>query len=167
MRRVITGHKDGKSVVIDDAEVTTGIGSFGRLLFPIWKAEAVPPIPLKKTDFNVDVNPANFKLGEVYTGITILPPDEKYISDAKASGVDAVEEWYKIWGDDFNMHTTDTVDINIIVSGEIWMELDDSKEVHLKAGDCVIQNGTRHAWNNRSNEDCIIFSACIKAQRDS
>jgi mannose-6-phosphate isomerase-like protein (cupin superfamily) len=166
MRRVITGHKDGKSVVVDDAEVLT-LGRFGRLLFPIWKAETVPSIPLKKTDFNVDVNFVNFKLGEVYTGTTILPPDEKYISDAKASGVDAVEDWYKLWGDDFNMHTTDTVDINIIVSGEIWMELDDGKEVHLKVGDCVVQNGTRHAWNNRSNEDCIIFTAMIRAQRDS
>ncbi|MBN2075586.1 MAG: hypothetical protein JW762_08560, partial [Dehalococcoidales bacterium] len=66
MRRVITGHREGKSVIVYDAEVPTGIGSFGRLLFPIWKAEAVPPIPLKKTDFNVDVNPANFKLGEVF-----------------------------------------------------------------------------------------------------
>ena len=166
MRRIITGHKEGKSVIIDDTEISATIGRFGRVITPIWKAEAVPSIPLEKTDFEVDMNPDNFKLGEAVTSITVLPPDEKFISDAKASGVDAVEHWHKIWNDDFNMHTTDTVDINFIVSGEIWLELDDGKEVPLKTGDCVVQNGTRYAWNNRSNEDCIIFTAAVKAQRD-
>jgi hypothetical protein len=44
------------------------------------------------------------------------------------------------------MHTTDTVDFDVIVSGEVFLELDDGSEVLLKAGDCVVQNGTRHAW---------------------
>lgn len=52
------------------------------------------------------------------------------------------------------MHTTDTVNIGIVQSGEIWMELDDGHEVHLSAGDYVTQNGTRHAWHNRSNQPC-------------
>jgi hypothetical protein len=32
----------------------------------------------------------------------------------------------------------------------IWMELDDAKTIHLKRGDIVVQNGTRHAWRNNS-----------------
>ncbi len=43
------------------------------------------------------------------------------------------------------MHTTDTVDFDVILSGEVYLELDDGAEVLLKAGDCVVQNGTRHA----------------------
>ncbi len=46
------------------------------------------------------------------------------------------------------MHTTDTMDFDVIVSGEVYLELDDGAEVLLKAGDCVIQNGTRHASHN-------------------
>jgi hypothetical protein len=49
------------------------------------------------------------------------------------------------------MHISDTVDLDVIVSGEVYVELDDGAEVRLKAGDCVIQNGTRHAWHNRSS----------------
>ena len=35
----------------------------------------------------------------------------------------------------------------------------------LKAGDCVIQNGTRHAWHNRSSEKCVISVAIVGAER--
>jgi quercetin dioxygenase-like cupin family protein len=53
------------------------------------------------------------------------------------------------------MHRTDSVDYAVILSGEIDMLLDDS-EVHLKAGDVVVQRGTNHAWANRGTESCII-----------
>ena len=63
------------------------------------------------------------------------------------------------------MHTTDTVDFDVIVSGEAYLELDDGAEVLLKAGDCVIQNGTRHAWRNRSSEKCVIAVTLVGADR--
>jgi mannose-6-phosphate isomerase-like protein (cupin superfamily) len=63
------------------------------------------------------------------------------------------------------MHTTDTVDFDVVISGEVVMELDDGAEVLLKAGDCVVQNGTRHAWYNRSAENCVIAYSLIGAQR--
>src|SRR5260370_12307962 len=47
------------------------------------------------------------------------------------------------------MHKTNTVDYAVVFDGEIWLELDDGKTVHLKKGDVVVQNGTRHAWRNR------------------
>ena len=62
--------------------------------------------------------------------------------------------------DDPGMHTTDTVDFDYVVSGEVYLELDDGAEVLLKPGDCVVQNGTRHRWNNRSDEPCVV-AVCI------
>jgi len=52
-----------------------------------------------------------------------------------------------------------------VLSGEVWLELDDGAEVHLRPGDCVIQNGTRHAWRNRSTEPCVIAVALVGAVR--
>ena len=49
--------------------------------------------------------------------------------------------------------------------GEVYLELDDGAEVRLKAGDCVIQNGTHHAWHNRSSEKCVISVAIVGAER--
>ena len=65
------------------------------------------------------------------------------------------------------MHTTDTVDFDVVISGEVYLELDDGAEVLLKAGDCVIQNGTRHAWHNRSAEKCVIAVTLVGAERKS
>lgn len=50
------------------------------------------------------------------------------------------------------MHRTDTVDFIFVVSGEIDMELDDGAEVHLNAGDVMVQQGTNHSWWNRGSE---------------
>ena len=65
------------------------------------------------------------------------------------------------------MHTTHTVDFDLVVSGEVWLELDDGAEVHLRAGDGVVQNGTRHAWRNRSDQPCVIAVALVGAARTS
>lgn len=63
------------------------------------------------------------------------------------------------------MHTTDTIDYGIVLSGEIDMELDEGREVHFRAGDCLVQNGTRHRWQNRSEEPCIIAFIMVGAKR--
>jgi mannose-6-phosphate isomerase-like protein (cupin superfamily) len=60
------------------------------------------------------------------------------------------------------MHRTRTVDYAIVMSGEIDMLLDDG-EVHLKAGDVLIQQGTNHAWVNRGKEPCRIAFILIDA----
>jgi len=61
------------------------------------------------------------------------------------------------------MHRTLTIDYAIIMQGEIDMLLDDS-EVHLKAGDVLIQQGTNHAWVNRGTEPCRIAFILIESK---
>lgn len=60
------------------------------------------------------------------------------------------------------MHRTPTLDLICVLSGEIWLELDDS-EIHLRQGDCVVQTGTRHAWRNRSGAPCSMAIVLIGA----
>jgi len=64
------------------------------------------------------------------------------------------------------MHTSDSVDFDVVIFGEIVLELDDGAEIVLKAGDCVIQNGTRHAWHNRSSQRCVVAFSLVGAQRE-
>jgi mannose-6-phosphate isomerase-like protein (cupin superfamily) len=61
------------------------------------------------------------------------------------------------------MHRTRSLDYVIILSGEIDMLLDDS-EVHLKAGDVLIQQGTNHAWVNRGTEVCRIAFVLVDSE---
>jgi len=63
------------------------------------------------------------------------------------------------------MHRTETIDYAIVLSGEITMVLDDT-DVHLKAGDIVVQCGTNHAWSNRSNAPCVVAFVLIDGRFD-
>jgi mannose-6-phosphate isomerase-like protein (cupin superfamily) len=60
------------------------------------------------------------------------------------------------------MHRTKSVDYAIILQGEIDMLLDEG-EVHVSAGEILIQRGTNHAWVNRSNALCRIAFILIDA----
>jgi len=64
---------------------------------------------------------------------------------------------------DPGMHRTRTIDYAVVLSGEVDMLLDDS-EVHLKAGDVVVQRGTNHAWVNRSSAPCQVAFIIIDAK---
>ena len=61
------------------------------------------------------------------------------------------------------MHRTRTVDYALITEGEIDMLLDDG-EVHFRAGDVLVQQGTNHAWVNRGTKPCRIAFVLIDAR---
>jgi hypothetical protein len=63
------------------------------------------------------------------------------------------------------MHTTDTIDYGICLEGELHLELDDGKEAKLTPGTLVVQQGTRHAWHNRSDEPALMCYVLIGAGR--
>jgi len=61
------------------------------------------------------------------------------------------------------MHRTETVDYGIILSGEIYLIVDEG-EILCRPGDIVIQRGTNHAWANRSKEICRIAFILIESK---
>jgi len=62
--------------------------------------------------------------------------------------------------DQHGMHRTPTLDLICILSGQIWLQLDDD-DVQLRQGDYVIQQGTRHAWRNRSDRPAVMAIVLI------
>lgn len=136
----------------------------------IWGSDSVPELP---SDGTPPPQPRYFppKSGFRFAFFTILPDTATSVDQIDiASALEEIQ--LKLPGmmdvlepDHPGMHTTDTVDFDVIVSGEVYLELDDGAEVLLKAGDCVIQNGTRHAWHNRSSERCVISAAIVGAER--
>ena len=58
--------------------------------------------------------------------------------------------------DNSGMHASHTVDYRVALSGEVDLELDDGVVKRLKAGDCYVQNDTRHAWQNPGGGDCVV-----------
>src|ERR671910_946500 len=64
--------------------------------------------------------------------------------------------FHQIWGgdgppsfpDDGTRPPTPTIDFEVVLTGEVVLELDDGAAVRLRPGDTVVQNGTRHRWSN-------------------
>jgi mannose-6-phosphate isomerase-like protein (cupin superfamily) len=86
------------------------------------------------------------------------------------SGLKELSEKVPGMGDHFErdapgFHTTDTVDYCVVVRGEMTLELDDGQKVHLKQGDCVVQNGTRHRWRNPLPEPCLMAFVSVGGKR--
>ena len=63
-------------------------------------------------------------------------------------------------------HVSDTVDVALIVSGEMGLELEDGVITTLRPGDVVIQNGTNHAWHPSPTLGCEIVWVLVGASRD-
>ena len=61
------------------------------------------------------------------------------------------------------MHRTRSIDYAVVIEGEIDMLLPEG-EVHLRAGDVLVQQATDHAWENRGRKNCRIAFILIDAK---
>jgi hypothetical protein len=172
-RLVVTGQTpDGKSVFVSDTQVEPITLSLlpGAEFHRLWGSDGPPRLPADGTRPH---QPAYFPPAGGYRfGFFTLGPDSVTLPEDLDIGAALAELSTKLPGmtevmepDHPGMHTTDTVDLDLIFSGDVWLELDDGAAVHLQRGDCVIQNGTRHAWRNRSSEPCVLFVALLGALR--
>jgi mannose-6-phosphate isomerase-like protein (cupin superfamily) len=169
---VITGQNEsGKSVFMRNTSVKPVTLALlpGYEFHRLWGSDSIPEIP---SDGTPPAQPRYFPAIHGFRfGFFSIPPDTTAQIDLNtASAIEEIQQ--KLPGmldvlepDHPGMHTIDTVDFDVVVSGEVVLELDDGAEVLLKAGDCVIQNGTRHAWHNRSSANCLIAVTLLGAQR--
>lgn len=84
--------------------------------------------------------------------------DEGIAEDPQPGLIEAFE------ADNPGMHTTDSIDYGICLSGEMYLELDNGEERRIAPGTIVVQQGTRHAWRNRGSEVCTMVFVLIGAQ---
>jgi hypothetical protein len=63
------------------------------------------------------------------------------------------------------MHTTDSIDYCVLMDGDLHLELDGGASKKLAPGDVVIQNGTRHAWRNKSDKPATMLFVLVGARR--
>jgi quercetin dioxygenase-like cupin family protein len=63
-------------------------------------------------------------------------------------------------------HETSTVDYNVVLSGELVLQLD-TGTVPLRAGDTIVVCGGRHAWSNPSTAPAILAAVSVSAGADS
>jgi len=148
---------DGKSRFASDGEpgfsVRTNETSF---MGDLWNIAGIPATTQSGTP------PAAYQLEPERVGgtkfrVASIPPIDS-TQPAHEKPTDAARE-----NSEHGMHQTNTIDFVTIISGEVWLQLDDGAETLLKAGDTVVQRGTNHAWINRSNQPCVFSAVMVKA----
>jgi mannose-6-phosphate isomerase-like protein (cupin superfamily) len=181
LRRVVTGHSaDGKAVFASDEQVAPISVSGASTLHPIWAADGAPTFPddgslPPTTGYWPPVGGFRYLLMTIAPGEGDGDGDHDGDGDAPrtaGSTVD-VDELNRLMPgltdvmepDEPGMHTSDTVDLEIVVSGEITLELDDGVMKTMGPGDAIIQNGTRHRWRNLGREPARVAVILIGSKR--
>lgn len=175
IRRVVTGHgPSGRAVFASDSLVDgTRVQLMpGFEIHRLWGGDGTPVFPYDGSPLEYDSyfpDKGGFRFAHIRIPPTAEAPPAVEDEDGalaemeeKLPGLLATME-----PDAPGMHTTDTLDMIYVVSGCLVLELDDGVELELKAGDTVIQNGTRHRWHNRGPTPADIVGVAIGAMRSS
>jgi quercetin dioxygenase-like cupin family protein len=132
-RRIVTGHDaDGRSVVLSDT--------------PVPKSHALPGMAVFHEIWNTAPTPAPLSPAEPRE-----PTERPLVTPPDAGGT--IIRFVDLQpGAASPMHRTETVDYGIVLDGEVHLVLGDGSATQLHRGDVVVQRGTDHAWENRTDE---------------
>jgi mannose-6-phosphate isomerase-like protein (cupin superfamily) len=158
VRRVVTGHDaSGKSVFVSDKAVEPA----RPVMMPaaefhlLWGGDKTPQFPDDGSmpewhTYFPPIGGFRFGMFTVPPGIAGVPEEGSVNVEEALADVEAKLPGLIGYVDrsDPGMHTTDTIDFEVVLEGTAVLELDDGAEVTLHPGDTVVQNGTRHRWKN-------------------
>ena len=164
-RRIVIGNVNGKAVVQSDESLPAyefkTVPGYEHTL--IWVNPATPDLSQEQ---RFDSYPESVVPGPGGTSLHFVtfPPGSVFADpsfDAEAAQEEALVRLRGLADhfeeEDPGMHKTNTVDYSVVYDGEIWLELDDGETLHLKRGDVVVQNGTRHAWRNKGTKPVTML----------
>jgi mannose-6-phosphate isomerase-like protein (cupin superfamily) len=176
VRRVVTGHDaEGKAVFASDERVAPIVPTLlpGNEFHRLWGGDEAPHFP---DDGSRPADVSYFPpVGGYRFGFFTIPPDGGAGAppdlDIHAALAEFEEKLPGLAGhmevDEPGMHTTATIDFEVVLSGSVSLELDDGAKVTLEAGDTVVQNGTRHRWSNAGTEPAVLAVFICGAHHDN
>jgi predicted SnoaL-like aldol condensation-catalyzing enzyme len=172
-RRVVTGYSSGKSVVLSDTHLSTyafkTIPGFRHTY--VWTTDGTAEVDPAKVDTALPKSALPLAGGSLVQIVTFPPAasrtlnalDPKAIAQEYLTRLPGLADTFE--RDGSQMHATPTIDYALLLDGELWLELDDGKTVHLSAGDIVVQQATRHGWRNKSDRPATIAFFMLGSHR--
>ena len=169
IRRIVTGHDaKGKSIIVSDGPSPHVLRISNRddfALTNLWVTDSAPASNAGNADAAkrtvVLEPPAN---GTIFR-VVEFPPEKSGAPFDRNAAFAAMGADHAMDPDASRhpgMHKTSTVDYAIVLSGEIWALMDEG-ETLMRAGDCLVQRGTNHAWSNRSDAPCLVAFILVSA----
>ncbi len=172
IRRVVTGHDAaGAAIVISDGPAPAYANPLrpGQVGNDLWKTGAMPvTIAGQEPDPVAGPRQLHPAPNGTILRVSVIPPESEAVRNLTPE--QARERFAQIGNAGAStfgkggrhplMHRTESVDYAVVLEGEITLLLD-HQDVHLKAGDVVIQRGTSHAWSNRSGKPATMLYVLI------
>ncbi|MCH2171956.1 cupin domain-containing protein [Myxococcota bacterium] len=161
MKLLVTGHdENGKAVFSHVGTPPRGLGTGSYELWSTQGPLSVPDAAAPEAPADIGYFPVD---GETSFKFVTVPPVSEHPRGGPRTMTEDIAHYFD--PDDPAMHTTDTIDYVIILSGQAELELDDGRRETVRQGDCVVQRGTRHAWRVTSEEPLIMAAVLIGAKR--
>lgn len=145
-RRVVTGHDaSGAGVVITEGRPpSTRTLANGTTFHEIWRTDSSPAVVTASEDEPIQGAEV---LGPPACGTRVricdLPP-----------------------GSSSPMHRTESVDYGVVLVGEVTLVLDGGETRTVRLGDVVVQRGTDHAWENRTDQFARMLFVLVGGRFD-
>lgn len=172
VRRVVTGHDArGRAVFVSDEEVEpiTAALAPGAQWHHLWGADekATFPDDGRRPEVTSYFPPLEGFRFDVFT----VPPNAQAVLPEDLDLEAALAEFQErlpglaeyLEPENPGMHTTATLDVGVVVSGEATLELDDGATVTLRAGDTYVMNGARHRWSNHGEVPAVLVITLMGA----
>jgi hypothetical protein len=142
-RRIVLTETNGRSIIVDDQRLSaTEIGSRGGSSVVFSAGLPISNVPFRGVMIRIapdDTADWDSYVASRYGGTTV---DGE--SAPQAPG----------------MHRTATIDLTIIVDGELLIEAHEGSTV-VRAGDVVVIEHAAHRWVNRSNDPATILAVMV------
>jgi len=177
VRRIVTGHDaQGRSIIAQDGPPPRSIdvGGRGVTFHEFWHTKSVPA---KLDRASAEPQEPSLSLEPPKGGVRIrfvdTPPDDPDAPPPDAALMKQVfarigapnASRYRPGETHPAMHVTPSLDYGIVLEGEITL-ITDRGETLCRAGDVIVQNGTNHAWANRSGKTARMCFVLIDGEHE-
>ncbi|GAA2094419.1 cupin domain-containing protein [Streptomyces albiaxialis] len=143
VRRIVTGHTpEGRPAIVEDAVCPHVRTTAGARVADLWTYQGGPRNDGAYAD-------------PVGPDVPLPPP-------AGGGTLRVVEFGPREPGEEPYTHRTDSLDYAVVLTGEI-VAVVGTDETVMRPGDVLIQRGTGHAWDNRSEAPCTLLFVLLDA----
>lgn len=171
IRVVVVGHDAGlQGVVVRDHLVGPWpLPAAGYTAHILWGADNPGALCFPDDGLQAAFTEPAPPVGGLRFAVLLVPPSGAAAQAASPPPHDGrgMDNVYVVEGDVPNMHFTATLDLAVVLDGEVIVELDKGRRVHLKAGECLVQQGARHSWVNPGDKMAKIAVAVMGVRHES
>jgi len=169
-KRIVTGLKEDNKAGVIFNDVSSNVlavdGWAGCYITDLWATGETPVDNSSSADLGArKIIHDPVKNGSIFRIVEIPPESSGEINTSEAFGSigsgnrpsDSIRDLHP------SMHFTNSIDYLYVAEGKMNMIMENGEKVLISKGDCIVQRGTYHGWQNVYDKPCVLIGALIDA----